>query len=175
MLFENRRPHFNFSIHFDRHITPFQKKKRCHVWKQLKEAGVLGRVPRNLPNSGWLLSQRPSFRPGPQPSPLRSTIWVSFLPTGTFPPVPPHAWTSAHPPGTALNPSRTFRGEAWDTQLQIKATDFYVSNQTYHNPHVCPNEHCRLRRPPAAPPVTSRPLSSPSLSSGCAFTNTPQQ
>lgn len=97
----------------------------------------------------------PRFRPGPQPSPLRPTIWVRFIPTGTSPPGPPHAWTSAHTPCTArttLNTSRAFRGEARAMHLQIKATDFYFSNQTYHSPHVRPQEHCHLWSPPPPPP-----------------------
>lgn len=126
----------------------------------------------------------PRFRPGPQPSPLRPTIWVRFIPTGTSPPGPPHAWTAAHAPCTArttLNTSRAFRGEARAMHLQIKATDFYFSNQTYHSPHVRPHEHCHLWSPPPAPrrlrlgPRLPRPLPPPSLSSGYAFANSPQQ
>lgn len=187
LLFENRRPDFNFSAPFYRPITPFQKKKkkRCYVRKQLKETCVMGCVRRNLPHSGWLLSQGPGFRPGPQPSPLRPTIWVRFIPTGASPPGPPHVWTAAHAPCTArttLNTSRAFRGEARAMHLQIKATDFYFSNQTYHSPHVRPHEHCHLwSSPPPAPrrlrlgPRLPRPLPTPSLSSGYAFANSPQQ
>lgn len=125
----------------------------------------MGCVRRNLPHSGWLLSQGPGFRPGPQPSPLRPTIWVRFIPTGASPLGPPHAWTSAHTPCTArttLNTSRAFRGEARAMHLQIKATDFYFSNQTYHSPHVRPQEHCHLWSPHRPPPTPPWPAAAPS-------------
>ena len=56
-------------------------KERDYVWKQLKEAFVLGWGHLILKKLDGLLSQWSSFCPGPQFCLLRPTIWVTGIPT----------------------------------------------------------------------------------------------